>query len=143
MAEPGGRLVDRGVRGEFTTASHEAKSEVKTCVHVQVRVDVGRRRAVLLAGESSGVERRELDCGRGVRDELAARSVEVDAARELLDPLGYGERKVSNRNAWLGCSWRRGTSGDARRHLEGICYEAGQVIRVWLPLWRRRVWYGS
>jgi hypothetical protein len=30
----------------------------------------------------------------------------------------------------LGCSWRRGTSGDARCKLEGIGYEAGQVIRV-------------
>ena len=49
----------------------------------------GRRRAVPLVGESPGVERREPDCGRGVREEeLVARSVDVDAERELLDPLG-------------------------------------------------------
>ena len=76
-----------GVRGDLATASREAESEVEPAF--AFAVGVGRRRAVPLVGESPGVERREPDCGRGVREEeLVARSVEVDAARELLDPLG-------------------------------------------------------
>jgi len=33
-------------------------------------------------------------------EELVARSVEVDAERELLDPLEYGEDRDSERDAW-------------------------------------------
>ena len=89
-----------GVRGDLATASREAESEVELAF--AFAVGVGRRRAVPLVGESRGVERREPDCGRGVRvEELVARSVEVDAARELLDPLGYGEGRGSERDAWV------------------------------------------
>jgi hypothetical protein len=53
---------------------------------------VGRRRAVVpLVGESPGVERREPEGGRGVREivvVVVGRGVEVDAERELLEPLG-------------------------------------------------------
>ena len=87
-----------GVRGDLATASREAESEVELAF--AVAVGVGRRRAVPLVGESPGVERREPDCGRGVREEeLVARSVDVDAERELLDPLGYGEGRESERGA--------------------------------------------
>lgn len=65
----------------------------------ELAVGVGRRRAVPFVGESPGVERREEDCVRGVRDELDARRVVVDAERELFDPLGYGEGKESERDA--------------------------------------------
>jgi hypothetical protein len=77
-----------------------------------VALGVGRRRAVPLVGESPGVERRGLDWGREAREEaLAARSVEVDAERELLDPLGYGEGRESERDAWVGLLVETGVSG--------------------------------
>jgi len=89
-----------GVRGDLATASREAESEVELAF--AFAVGVGSRRAVPFVGESPGVERREPDCGRGVREEeLVARSVEVDAARVLLDPLGYGEGRGSERDAWV------------------------------------------
>ena len=91
-----------GVRGDLAaTASRGAESEVELVL--AFALGVGRRRAVPLVGESPGVERRGLDWGREARDEaLAARSVEVDAERELLDPLGYGEGRDSERDAWVG-----------------------------------------
>jgi hypothetical protein len=109
--------------------SREAESEVGLCVCVCV----GRREAARgsASGESPGVERRELDCGRGVRKVgffFFARSVEVDAERELLDPFGEMER-VGGRSGTCGmdCSRRRGASEDGRRQPEGICYdEAGE-----------------
>jgi hypothetical protein len=62
-------------------------------------VGVGRwRAAVPFVGEPAGVERREeADCARWERDEMEARSVVVDAERELLDPLGYGVGRDSER----------------------------------------------
>jgi hypothetical protein len=57
---------------------------------------------VPFVGESMGVERREADWVRGVRAEPEARSVVVDAERELFDPLGYGDGKESERVAWTG-----------------------------------------
>ena len=89
-----------GVRGDLATASREAAESEFELAFV-VALGVGRRRVATLVGESPGVERRELDCGRGVREELVVRSVEVDAERELLDPLGYGEGRDSERDAWV------------------------------------------
>ena len=64
---------------------------------------MGRWRVIPLVRESLGVERRKLDGGRGVRKEgLVARSVEVDAKRELLNPLRYGEGRDSERDACIG-----------------------------------------
>jgi len=43
------------------------------------------------------------DCWRGVREEgRVARRVEVDEERALLDPLGYGEGRDAERDAWVG-----------------------------------------
>jgi len=81
-----------------------------------------RRRAVQLIGESLGVDWRELNRGRGMREELVARKVKVDAERELLDPLDIERARCVG-----------------RRQVEVIRYVAGQVIRVCLPMWRRRV----
>ena len=53
-----------------------------------------------MARGSTGVERRRLDRGREVGEEvLVARSVEVDAERELLTPLGHGESRDLERDA--------------------------------------------
>ena len=53
---------------------------------------------VVLVGESRGVERRDVDCARGVREEeLVARSVDVDAEREVLEPLG-----MTRAGTWIG-----------------------------------------
>jgi hypothetical protein len=58
---------------------------------------------MVLVGESPGVERRDVDGARGAREEeLVTRSVDVDAERELLEPLGYGEGRDSDRVAWVG-----------------------------------------
>lgn len=61
---------------------------------------------VPFVGESPGVERREPEGGRGVREVVVVvvvgRSVEVEAERELLDPLGYGVGRDSERDAWFG-----------------------------------------
>ena len=46
---------------------------------------------------------------RWVRDELEARSVVVDAERELTDPLGYGDGKDSERAG--GIELAEGTGG--------------------------------
>jgi len=74
------------VRGDLAADSREAG------LAFVFALGVGRRRAVPLVEESLGVERRELDCEQGVREEeLVARSVEVDAERELLDLLWYEE----------------------------------------------------
>ena len=79
-----------GTRGDLATA---AESDVE----LALALGVGRRRVVPFVGESPGVERREADCVRCVRDELEARSVVVDAERELADPLGYGDGRDSER----------------------------------------------
>ena len=80
------------VRGNLATDSREAE--------LAFMFALGVGGAVPLVRESPGVERREPDCGRGVREEeLVARSVDVDAERELLNPLGYGEGRESERGA--------------------------------------------
>jgi hypothetical protein len=78
-------------------------------VELALALGVGRRRVVPFVGESPGVERREDDWVRWVRDELEARSVVVDAERELADPLGYGEGKDSERAGTTGLP--EGTGG--------------------------------
>ena len=87
------------VRGDLATPSRAAESEDE----LALALGVGRRRAVPFVGESPGVERRDDDWARGARDdELVARSVEVDAERELFEPLGYGEGKDSERDVRSG-----------------------------------------
>ena len=97
----GGRLADREctrVRGDLATGSREAVSEVEPAF--ALALCVGRRGAVPLVGESPRVEHRKLDSGGGVcEEELVVRSVEVDAERELLDPLGYGEGRDLEQDA--------------------------------------------
>ena len=85
-----------GVRGDLAGASFSrvvAESEVELALVLAV----GRRRVGPAVGESLGVERREADCVRGGRDELDWRSVEVEPEMELLDPLGYGDGKDTER----------------------------------------------
>jgi hypothetical protein len=97
----GGGWSGPGVRGDLATASRGvAESDV------ELALGVGRRRVVVvLVGESPGVERRDVDCARGVREEeLVTRSVDVEAEREELEPLGYGKGKDSDRAAWTGLS---------------------------------------
>ena len=95
MRRRGGRLVHCWCTGRFGDDSREAELAFTFALGVW-----GGGGAVPLVRESPGVERREPDCGRGVREEeLVARSVEVDAERELLDPLGYGEGRESERGA--------------------------------------------
>jgi hypothetical protein len=65
-------------------------------------------------GELAGVERREADWVRWVRDEFERRSVAVDVERELLDPLGYGEGRDSERAA-EGIEVPEGTGGVRER----------------------------
>ena len=70
----------------MATASREAKNEAELALVFVV--GMGGRRAVPLVGESSGVERCELDWGQQVREEeLGARSVGVDTERGLLNLL--------------------------------------------------------
>jgi hypothetical protein len=92
----GGSVGRPRCTGRLGNGQARGRERGQTCVHVQVRIGRGGR------GESPGVERRELDCGRGVGEEFVARSVEVDVERKLLDPLGYGECKDSNRDAGVG-----------------------------------------
>jgi hypothetical protein len=68
---------------------------------------------MLLARESSGVKRRDVDCAREAReDSLVAHSVDVDPERELLEPLVYEEGRNSNRDAWIGLAMdTRGVRG--------------------------------
>ena len=90
------------MRGDLATASRGVAER-----DVELALGVGRRRVVVvLVGESPGVERRDVDCARGVRgeEELVARSVDVEAEREELEPLGYGKGKDSDRAAWTGLS---------------------------------------
>jgi hypothetical protein len=56
-----------------------------------------------------------------------ARSVDVDAERELLEPLGYEEGTVSDRDAWIGLAADTGGGGASRCTLEGTCYAGEQV----------------
>ena len=88
-----------GVQGDLAAALREA--EVQLAFAFAFALGVGRPPVVPPVEESPGVERRELDCGRGAREELVARGVEVDAERELLDPLRYGEDRDSERDAWV------------------------------------------
>jgi len=114
-----------GVWGDLAAGSREAEPAFAFAL------GVARRRAVPLVGDSLGVGRRELDCGRGVREEeLVARSVEVDAERKLLNPLGFGEGRGSERDAWVGlfAQTGRGASEGGLGRLEEICYVAGQVL---------------
>jgi len=68
---------------------------------------VGRRRVVVpLVGESPGVECREPEGRQGVREVVVGRSVGVEVECERLDPLGYGEGRDSERDAWIGERWR-------------------------------------
>jgi hypothetical protein len=76
--------------GDLATASREVAES-----YVELAFSIWRGRAVLLIGESSGVERRD-----------------VDPERELLEPLGYEEGRDSNRGCvdWVGrgyegCEW--------------------------------------
>ena len=88
---PAGGGSGTGTRGDLATVAERD-------VELAFALGVGRRRAVPFVGESPGVERREADDWvRWVRDELEARSVVVDAERELTDPLGYGNGKDSER----------------------------------------------
>ena len=83
-------------------------------VELALALGVGRRRdGVPFVGESAGVERREADCVRWVRDELDARSVVVDAESELTDPLGYGDGRDSERAEGIGLP--EGTGGGGVR----------------------------
>ena len=85
--EAGGRLVEHGCTGRLGDGLTRGGERAG-----------GVNDVVLLNGESPGVDRRELGCERGVGEELGARSVEVDAERELLEPLEYGESEVSDRD---------------------------------------------
>ena len=68
-----------------------------------------------MARGSTGVERRRLDRGWEVREEvLVARSVEVNAERGLLTPLWHGESRVLERDAWAGLLAE--TGGGGRHH---------------------------
>jgi hypothetical protein len=88
------------VRADLATASRGvAESDV------ELALGVGRRRVVVvLVGGSTGVDRRDVDRARGVREELVVRSADVDAEREGLVQLGYGKGKDSDRAAWTGLS---------------------------------------
>jgi hypothetical protein len=94
-----------GIRGDFLTASREAESKVGLVLVFPLGLAhcAGRPRAVPLVRESPGFERGELNCGRGARNgEFVARSVEVDAESEVLNPLAHEEGGDSERDAWVG-----------------------------------------
>ena len=105
MARRRGRPVHRRCTGDLAADPREAE------LVVAFALGVGRRDAVQLVEGSPGVEHREFGCGRGVREEeLVARSVEVDAERELSDPLGERVGTRSGMRA-LDCLRRRGVRG--------------------------------
>ena len=100
-----------GTRGDLATV---AKSDVE----LALALVVGRRQdGVPFVGESAGVERREADCVRWVRDEPDARSVVVDAESELTDPLGYGNGRDSERAEGIGLPEGTGGGGVRERSL--------------------------
>ena len=86
--------------GDLATGSREAESEVELAF--VFAFGLGRRCAVPLVGRSLRVERRTRMRLRLCDEELVARSVEIDAGRELLDPLGYGEGRNSERDPCVG-----------------------------------------
>ena len=106
-----------GVRGDLAAASHEAvESEVERAF--TFGPGMGKWRVVVpLVGESPGVEQHEPEGGRGVRKVVVVvgRSVEVEAERELLDPLGYGAGCVD----WVdrGDGGRQGRSSPTGRDM--------------------------
>lgn len=116
------------MRGDFATV---AESEVE----LTFALGVGRWRPVVpLVGEPAGVERREeADCVRWVRDETEARRVVVDAERELLDPLGYGVGRDSERAEGIevpeGTGGVRGRSSAPGRATSRV--GAGELCRDW------------
>ena len=75
------------------------------------------RDSVRFVGESAGVERRDADCVRWVRDELDARSVVVEAKSKLTDPLGYGDGRDSERAERIGLPEGKGGGGVRERSL--------------------------
>jgi len=123
-----------GVRGDLATASREPRSEVELAF--VFALGMGRRRAVLLVGVSSGVGRCELDCGRGVReDEIVARSVRTLRRGGCWTRWGM-ERVGTRTGMWgLDCSRRRGVSGGGRK---GYMPRSG-VGDPCVPAWIRRV----
>jgi hypothetical protein len=76
----------------LATASREVAES-----YVELTFSIWRGRAVLLVGEWSGVERRDVDCAREAREEaLVAHSVDVDPERGCVDWVGRG---------YEGCEW--------------------------------------
>jgi hypothetical protein len=65
---------------------------------------VGRRRAIPLVASHRELSGANLivgeECANKSLEELVARSVEVDAESELLNPLGRGESRDSERDVW-------------------------------------------
>ena len=73
-------------------------------------------------------------------EELVAQNVEVEAGRGLLDPLGYGEGRDSDRDTCVGFLAEAGARQVAVvASGKGYATWWGQVIRVSLPVWRRRI----
>jgi hypothetical protein len=108
--EPQWRVRERGA-GDLATV-------VEIDVELALALGVGRRRdGVPFVGESAGVERREADCVRWVRDEVKARSVIIDAESELTNPLGYGDGRDSERAEGIGLPEGTGGGGVRERSL--------------------------
>ena len=108
-----GEMGDRG-GGSGTGTRGDLATVAKSDVELALAFVVGRRQdGVPFVGESAGVERREADCVRWVRDEPDARSVVVDAESELTDPLGYGDGRDSERAEGIGLP--EGTCGSGVR----------------------------
>jgi len=104
-----------GVQGDLAADSREAE------LAFAFALGVGRRCAVLLFGESpSHRESSVANSTVGAHEVLAARNVEVDTERELLNPLGYGEYRDSERDAWVGLLAQVG------RGLSGRSWPAGR-----------------
>ena len=79
-----------GARGGLAVAA-ASRAAADSEFELALGLGVGRRRVepFVVVGESPGVERREEDCWRAVRDdELDTRSVGVDEVREVADALG-------------------------------------------------------
>jgi hypothetical protein len=94
---------------------------------VELTFGVGRWRGVLLVGESPSVVRGDVNCTRGTREEeLVARSVDVDAERELLEPLGYEEGRSSDRDAWIELAADAARGGVRREAVRGQPLSTGR-----------------